>query len=232
MAINRKLFIHFRIRSLGTMDCDVCKKRKKTSTTQNVCVECREFYCRECSETHLDFKMSSNHTLLGVVLPVPGVENIKAESTTNTSRQNSRKRSFRRVDSAAEPFESSGSSATAVRAQSPINKKPPIQVQKAAKISIQIASDSEHPMVNGIAATKDFIVVRDNANNKLKLFNVRGGLEKTVDINDSYFDNGIVLANQRTMASNEGSKIVLYRISMNEFVKEKDILSFLVWAIL
>ena len=159
---------------------------------------------------------------------MPGVENIKAESTTNTSRQNSRKRSFRQEDSAAEPFESSGSSTAAVRAQSPINKKPPIQVQKAAKISIQIASDSDHPTVNGIAATKEFIAVRDNANKKFKLFNIRGGLEKFLDIHDSYFESGIVLANKGTMVAivPVDASIILYRIFTNELVKEKAISKF------
>ena len=44
--------------------CDICRGKGKHAKVRTICKECREFYCKDCSDSHSILKVSRGHTLV------------------------------------------------------------------------------------------------------------------------------------------------------------------------
>ena len=49
---------------LSSTYCDICRGKGKHAKVRTICKECREFYCKDCSDSHSILKVSKDHTLV------------------------------------------------------------------------------------------------------------------------------------------------------------------------
>ena len=49
---------------LSSTYCDICRGKGKHAKVRTICKECREFYCKDCSDSHSILRISRSHTLV------------------------------------------------------------------------------------------------------------------------------------------------------------------------
>ena len=53
--------------SISSTACDICHGRGIKKKVRTICKECREFYCKDCSDSHLLLKATRNHVLIDLL---------------------------------------------------------------------------------------------------------------------------------------------------------------------
>ena len=52
---------------LSSIYCDICYEKGIKKEISTICEECREFYCKDCSDSHLILKATRNHVLIDLL---------------------------------------------------------------------------------------------------------------------------------------------------------------------
>ena len=52
---------------LSSVYCDICRGKGLRKEISTICEECREFYCKDCSDSHLILKATRNHVLIDLL---------------------------------------------------------------------------------------------------------------------------------------------------------------------
>ena len=160
-----------------------------------MCYECRELYCRRCSDTHL--RLQSNHTLIDLDQPelLPGkrqedsrdddaefssdfIENIAVTETTVLYRAQVAVEGRRPTDGTT----TQRAQATMYKKQNTSTTPPPddatkaqynpsdVRATKFLEFSTKITEDTDKVYVTGVLSMADKFVIVDNLNQKLKLY--------------------------------------------------------------
>ena len=53
---------------LSSVYCDICCGKGLKKEISTICEECREFYCKDCSDSHLILKATRNHVLIDLLI--------------------------------------------------------------------------------------------------------------------------------------------------------------------
>ena len=230
--------------------CEACGENK----VRTICKECREFYCQNCSDYHLRFKATRDHTLIdlhpkyGTNPPEETNENelssdflenltvtentvlyraqvaIEREVKTTTPSNEASLEPAGSDNSELSKESASGGRGTAKRDEHVKNKgssnlDDPVKVGEIREFSTSLSGEKKTSCVGGILVMSKCIIIGDNNNKKLKLFDQNCDFLSSVHSSHSVF--GITQVNENIFATGGlDFQVRLWTVQSNQFVAE------------
>ncbi|KAK3108968.1 hypothetical protein FSP39_019916 [Pinctada imbricata] len=169
--------------------CEPCKEDGKEIKARTHCYECHELLCEPCSITHLRFKRSKDHHLIELVQFMQKSTSENDQSTpkpTSTSvNEDELASDFLKTLTLTEDTVLYHGAQVAVESTS-VTSKPEkrttpkqadprrLKATKCREFSVKRLEDKKKVNVRGVLCVSDHVVVVDNDNNMLKLFDQNG----------------------------------------------------------
>ncbi|KAK3108111.1 hypothetical protein FSP39_001429 [Pinctada imbricata] len=180
--------------------CEPCKEDGNEIKARTQCYECHELLCEPCSNHHLRSKISKHHHLIELVqfMQKSTSKNDQSSSkpTSTSVNEDELASDFLETVTLTEDTVLYHGAQVAVESTSVTSKQEKrttskqadprrLKASKCLEFSVKRPEDKKGVRVNGVLCVSDKVVVVDNGNNMLKLFDHNGTYLSSTELKDS-----------------------------------------------
>ncbi|KAK3109185.1 hypothetical protein FSP39_024810 [Pinctada imbricata] len=214
--------------------CEPCKEDGKDIKARTQCYECHELLCEPCSNHHLRSKISKHHHLIELVQFIQ-----KSTSTNDPSTSKPTSTSVNEDELASDFLETVTltedtvlyhEAQVAVETTSVTSKQEKrttskhadprrLKATKCLEFSVKRPEDKKEVYVTGVLCVSDKVVVVDNDNKKLKLFDQNGTYLSSTELKD--YTRGITYVRDSMFVTcGYGNTVYLWTVRGQTIVSE------------
>ena len=171
--LNLVLFVGPRRQSVGAKFCEACSRRGIQSHVTTLCNECRELFCKNCSDVHVSFRSFQDHTLIDLGLMSTRTireDNIKHTSDSKPAEKGST--SYSRAQSAlgtTRSYDADSSKSTAIAKERKIRDASDLKVNTHIEFCVTGPDDGKKVNAKGIILIAGKIVFANGQKKTLTL---------------------------------------------------------------